>query len=204
MRVKVTSAVFMILLLLPSLVSGNWEFETIDSEGLVGGYVDLLFDSQGNQHVAYRDYGNDDVRYAYRDGTSWLIEIVDSEGDVGSFLSLALDAEDHPHIAYYEDTGDYTGNLKYAHWNGDSWSIETVDSGEDCGTDTAIDIDSNGYPHISYADNSNAHLRYARWAGSVWHLETVDDGNYVGSMVTWSSIQTIRLTSAIETMNREI
>ncbi len=76
----------------------DWQFSTIDTGGLVGGYANLVFDSQDNEHIAYSDYGSDDVKYAYWDGSSWQIEIVDSAGDVGSFISLALDADDHPHI----------------------------------------------------------------------------------------------------------
>jgi len=168
-----------ILMGISTTLWGEWQFSTIDSIGLVGGYANLVFDTSWNEHVAYSDYGNGWIKYAYWDGNNWQVEVVDT-GNVQYFISLVLDDYNHPHIAYYEDLGTYAGHLKYAHWNGSSWQIETVDNSVDCGQDNAIDIDSNGYPHISYADNANVDLRYAFWDGASWHLETIDSIGYVG------------------------
>ncbi len=151
--------------------------EAVDTAGDAGMYTSLDVASDGTPHIAYHDYTNGDLKYAYRSGDSWVIETVDTPGVMGWYPSLVLDAGDSPHIAYQ----DYTnGDLKYAHRSGGTWIVETVDTPGAVGEFASLVLDANGNPHISYYDATNGDLKYARKTGGIWIVETVDTAGGVG------------------------
>ena len=64
------------------------------------GYGSLLaLDAAGYARMSYYDETNDDLKYAWRDGTGWHTGTVDADGWVGTFSSLALDADGTPRIS---------------------------------------------------------------------------------------------------------
>jgi len=160
-----------------------WRIEVVDS--LCGAWFNsLALDSNGYPAISYFESLNEDLKFAYWNGSSWDIEIVDWEGDVGRQTSLALDSNGYPAISYADRFDDLNeGDLKFARWNGSSWDIETVDSiGDIRWTElgTSLSLDSNGYPAISYYDSWDHDLKFARWNGSSWDIEVVDSDTYVG------------------------
>ena len=155
----------------------EWTIEIVDSVGDVGKYNSIAIDSNNHPHISYFDDTNDDLKYAYWNGSSWQIETVDSDGSVGWFPSIVIDSNNRPRISYFDDTND---DLKYAYWDGSSWQIETVDSDGSVGLYSSIAIDSNNRPRISYFDDTNYDLKYAYWNGSSWQIETVDSDGSVG------------------------
>lgn len=94
-----------------SCAETTWSIQVVDSVGTVGYSSSLALDLNGRVHISYLDDTNDDLKYAWWNGSGWVIQVVDSPGMVGRFPSLALDSSGRAHISYL----DYTnGDLKYA------------------------------------------------------------------------------------------
>lgn len=147
----------------------------------VGWYTSICVDDQDNPHISYYDYGNGDLKYAYKTQSCWQIQIVDSTGDVGRYTSIAIDSTNRPHISYY----DYTNHdLKYAQKTDTSWIITTIDELGNVGLFSSLYLDRNDNTHISYIDYDNHLLKYAHKENNQWIIETVDDnvgmGEYFG------------------------
>jgi PKD repeat protein len=98
----------------------SWDIETVDSDGWVGSYTSLAFDSccasccdaVGHPAISYYDASNGDLKYAHWNGTKWEIETVDSAGWAGRYTSLAFTTSGTPAISYDEATHYH---LKYAY-----------------------------------------------------------------------------------------
>jgi hypothetical protein len=139
---------------------GTWSLTTVASEGDVGRYSSLAFDSMGNPHVTYFAFGDGDggtVHYTHRNAAG---EWEDAEigplsyvltGMVGArkITGLALDADDVPHIAY----GDRK-QLLYAELTEDGWESQVIaELGEDegfYGQLVEFALDGEGLPRLVY------------------------------------------------------
>jgi hypothetical protein len=139
----------------------SWQLYSVDTTGIVGFkyYTSLVVDNSGNRHISYRDFINDDLKYAYGPvGTgpiSWQVYKVDTSGSVGNYTSLAVDNSGNRHISYYDEFPNL--NLKYAFgpagtFGSDiSWQLYSVDTSGDVGKFTSIAINPNTQkPSISY------------------------------------------------------
>jgi len=156
---------------------GQWENETVDSQGDVGMRASVALNGNGDPHVAYYDKTNKDLKYATRSGGGWGTQTVDATGDVGFYSDLALDGDGDPHVVYYDASN---GDLKYAELDGGSWQVQTVDTSGDVGQYASLELDRNGNPHVAYYDASNGDLKYATHNGVSWVPTTVDSGGNVG------------------------
>ncbi len=159
----------------PRTRNNNWWLQTVDSNAGVGKYSSLALDSNNRPHLSYYHETNEELRYAYWNGTGWSVETADSNGSVGSHCSLALDSNNRPHISYYGDD-----QLLYAYLDGSKWERTVVDSDGRVGGFASIAVDSFDRPHISYFDWDNEDLKYAYWNGTAWENETVDRDGRMG------------------------
>lgn len=158
--------------------SSGWHIAVVESADGVGFFTSLALDASDRPRISYSDKANDDLKYAYFDGT-WHTEVVDAaiDVDVAPGTALALDTVGQPHIAY-QDSAAY--DLKYARFDGSTWITECVDAAGSTGMYPSLVLDGNDAPHISYFTSTGWDLQYAHWTGSAWHIETVDGPDSVG------------------------
>ncbi|MHA1330346.1 MAG: hypothetical protein ACTSR2_04630 [Candidatus Hodarchaeales archaeon] len=149
--------------------------EVVSTESTEDSYFPSLdLDSEGNVHVAWRDYTNytdcgtdTDIFYKYRDSTldSWTTtEVISTESTSGSYKpSISVDHLRNVHIAWFDLTS-YAGSgtdwdIFYKYWNAStfSWSTTEIVSTEstDWSEDCSIDVDSVGNVHIAWSDPTN-------------------------------------------------
>ncbi len=155
-----------------------YNFESVDSEDVVGSLTSIAVDSSGKVHISYsRDSecyyhytlydGYDDegtmrvrgIKYATNASGSWVTEAIASHGLVGYDISIAVDSSDNVHIVYsrYLDFGSGVRrkNLTYVTNASGSWVSETVagSTGYYLGYlgYVSIAVDSSDKVHISYS-----------------------------------------------------
>jgi hypothetical protein len=104
--------------------SGNWNIQTVDSEGDIRKWISLKLDNDENPHLSYYDYYEGSLKYCFFDENEWFFENVETDGSTGCFNSLFLDNSNKPSISYY-DWGSKA--LKYAKKNDNSWEIQTIE-----------------------------------------------------------------------------
>lgn len=171
-------------LLYASPVGDTWVVEEAVSPGdaQVPRYASMAIGSDEYPRIAYYDYVDRDLRYAWKDADGWHNEPVDTGGDVGDYCHLTLDDSGVPHIAYY-DWSRY--DLRHAWKNGDNWSTETVQSTGVVGRWPSIVATATGL-HISYYADTGMDLKHAWGSPGAWSslaFDTSGDVGQYGSMV---------------------
>jgi hypothetical protein len=133
----------------------------------VGWYTSISLDSLGNPHISYYDPTNEDLKYAFWEGSvfpaaggAWNISTLQNAGDVGRFTSLQIYQPDNSrHLCYYDLTN---GSLMYARYTvGPGWEFQMVDNSSDVGMYCSIDLVDPTKIAISYYDNGRKDLKVA-------------------------------------------
>ena len=78
----------------------------MDSEGSVGAYAALAFNSADEPYIAYYDESHADLKVARLSGGSWEVMTVDSSGSVGQAPSIAIDSKNIVYISYYDASSE--------------------------------------------------------------------------------------------------
>lgn len=135
-----------------------WVVEEVVTNGDVGRFPSLDFDSHDNPGIAYQEFTNNDVaslKYIYHDGNDWqLPETVDDSEFAGSFNSLQFDKNDVPHIAYRSVDDGNTEYLKYTSKVSGDWGIRTLATG------SAATASVGQYCEMVLGNEGNAHIIY--------------------------------------------
>ena len=135
----------------------EWSLETVASEGDVGKFSSLAFDSQGRPHVTFFDDtggASGQVLYATRGDDGWTVEEIGTldsvvQGMTGArrITSLALDAQDVPHVAFSDESV-----IRYATRSEAGWQVQDVVTAEDrpLGQLVSLRLDSVDTPHLAF------------------------------------------------------
>lgn len=142
---------------------GTWTLTTVDSEGDVGRYASLAYDSADNPHIAYfmREGGASDagtVRYTWRDSDGeWQSMDVGTLTDVNlgmvgarKITAIAIDSHDGVHLMY----GDRL-QIVYAQLQPDgTWTQQVVAESQtetgNLGSLVEFALDADDTPHLVY------------------------------------------------------
>ena len=110
-------------------VSGDWETQPVDPDGVVQHFSSIALDSEGNAHISYYEWSSSVLKYATNVSGDWITKEVETVGPSimcpdNICTSIALDSEDKAHISYYDFI---RGEVKYATNVPGDWMVETID-----------------------------------------------------------------------------
>lgn len=101
---------------LPPFIMGikiGWIPKTVDDSASVGLYTSLVMNSEDTPFISYYDGSNQDLKFAFLDGSTWDLSILDGAyTSTGLWSTLAVDNLDFFHIGYV-DSGDDLQYLKF-------------------------------------------------------------------------------------------
>ncbi len=169
-----------LLLSVPAHAAITFTTSTVDNSGTsVGTSPSLAIDIQGHLHFAY--IADNDVRYAFWNGSSWATETATVEDPYS--LAMALDGAGRVHIVYYALFP--VGKLRHVYQNSTgTWNTDTVDATAGTVTTESVAIDGGQGIHVVYYNGSDKFLRYAYSNGGAWTVTTVDSSGDTGTSVS--------------------
>lgn len=134
-------------------VDGDWQLETVESDGDVGKFSSLAFDAAGNPHISYYAVETGTVRYAVRGEGGWTSEEVGTLSDVAiSFTgarritAIDIDSGGKPHIVFADQ-----GVVRYASRTDSGWEASDVltAGARPFGQLVTFELDGSDTPHIA-------------------------------------------------------
>jgi len=136
----------------------GWVKQTVETDGNLGYDGSLALDTYDQPHLSYvfgkNPPDDDEIRYAWYDGTTWNIEIVDSHYTIGppSIQLHPIGELSWPRITYAG--GDKTPGLMFAYRKIGGWTIEVI---EEYGNawQNSLAIKDNDSACIAYQGTSN-------------------------------------------------
>lgn len=166
---------------------GVWNIETVDTDGLTGGFPEAV-SCDGNKYcVCYEDISNHNLKVAKGSTGAWSLETVDNSADnVGSYCDIITRDNGDYVVAYYNATARHP---KVAFQHAGSWSIESVSNGStEFGLwnslaetpEGALNIVSSAYKGSDSGESDIAvYISSQAPEGGAWTIQTVDSG-FVG------------------------
>lgn len=176
-------------------ISGAMLSSLVASNGNVGLYPSLVFNSEGEPYITAYDSSLRDLMLYIPFGTNWAAVTMyahPAADTVGQWNSTAIDANGFIHASSYNQT---TRDLIYTTNASGSFQTIDIDTAGFVGVYTSIAIDSQGFVHISYQDETNTSLKYATNRSGAFVTEEVDDNGSVGlySSLVVAKDDTIRI-----------
>jgi hypothetical protein len=155
----------------------SWHPAPIITEGDVGFFHEIAFDSTGEVGIAYYDASTTDLWMARGVPGDWGKVLVDNAGDVGRYCSFDFNSNDQPGMGYHDET---QGALKVAWRRGIEWTVEEIDDLNDAGEHVCFRFNEQDYPFISYHNATIKDLFYAEYDGFNWWIDGVDGAMETG------------------------
>ena len=84
--------------------SGGWNTERIHDGDSDGMYIQLMFDSDGKQKIAWYDDAAEDAILMREVSSGYEVVTVADSGNVGSFIDMVLDSNDEEIFSFYDAT----------------------------------------------------------------------------------------------------
>jgi hypothetical protein len=158
-------------LLYSTFDGSGWTTTIVDSNGDVGQYCSLAFDTNGYPAISYvAGNPSNDLKFARFNGSVWAITNLDTLRNVAFNVPLAMNpTSGHPAIAY-QDYG--SNNLFYTAYDGVGWNTTTAQT-EGVGYDLSLAFGPDGYPVIGHDGLSSFEIKYTRFNGSSWVSDEV-------------------------------
>jgi len=192
---KTTKKLFiLVVILIPSLLSAQWNIQTVDNSGDVGQWSDIAHDSKGMPHIVYTGTNNQ-LMYATWNNTGWNIVNIGSSG-YEIYSSIVIDPDDIIHIVWTSIFS--THYVKYTTNQSGEWTTENVlshlwdghDSNKYFFTNIKLYFDNNTQttiPHIVYKDMRSKNLVhvYKDPILATWQSTIIDQAANVGD---WNDI----------------
>jgi len=175
----------------------NWSISPVarvaNSNGTVanGGLSAIALDAANNPHVTYYDYGNGQLKYAKKIGSSWTTIVIPLPNDpkmsyASPFIpwadcSIVLDTTTGVAHISLQMSGGLSGFV-LGYWRPGYAHALIVDSKDgNSGYQNAIALDASGFPGISYeargpggiTGGHDGFLKYAHWNGSAFTVDSI-------------------------------
>ncbi len=134
---------------------GDWVSEEVATEGDVGRFSSLAFDSAGTAHVSFWNADTGEVMYATDASGGWMSSVVAELSSVKMgfegarrITSLALDPGGSPVIAYSDTSGVWLARIS----PDGSWASEQVVTAGSLplGQLVSLAVDGSGVSHLTY------------------------------------------------------
>lgn len=156
-----------------TLAGNNWSTETVVSDGDVGRYPSLDYNSANRPAIAYQwytDATHASLMFIQHNGNAWQApETIDNVNSTGSFNAFRYDANDKPHIGYRSTDNHNVYYMNYIHKIGAQWSEPdnlSIQMGVTTGSYTQMAFDPLGNLFMIYVDEFQSALfpdaRYLR------------------------------------------
>jgi len=139
-------------LIYASLDNGSWSLEPAATEGNVGKYSSLAYDSEGRPAATFfRQTGSTEgeIVFASRDEDGWTLETIGgldafSENNARRNSSLAFDSKGRAHVAFSDTEGVWYGVRGDSDWD----VIQIVEASLPLGQLVSLVLDSDDRPHL--------------------------------------------------------
>ncbi len=161
----------------------------VDDEGDAGQYCSMALlngashpDLAGMPVISYFHKAEDQLRFAWFDGTQWHRYAVDSFGWVGRHTSLKILDSGEPAVCYNRQ--NHVTSVRYAVFNGFGWQTDTVATEQIAGHYANLGTVASGAPAVSYRNVTNRALEFTWFDGQIWHTETIDDEGDAGYWIS--------------------
>jgi hypothetical protein len=155
---------------------GSWNPVTVDEVGDTGAFTSLAFDSAGNAHISYQNFGSSSLKYATNKSGNWVVNSMSSSGSVGWYTSIAVGSNNDVYISYLDNTNPRVMWMR----SSDGWTAKVAANVSPKGLYTSVALDKNNRQGIVYFRTEDARLIYTHYNGSKWIETSLDISGNVG------------------------